>query len=1626
MRTSPRVSVVIPAYNHGAYVGAAIQSVLDQTLPHFELIIIDDGSSDNTEEVVLGFSDDRIRYYSQENRGLSATLNRGVGLARGELFGFLPSDDLYEPEKLARQVALMDAHPEVGLVFTYQTLVDAAGAPLRHGHVEAWFNVPYETKEEIFPALFERNFLAAPSVLIRMACFDRVGGFDESLTCAQDYDVWLRTLKYYDIRLLKAPLIRYRWHGANLTYRPTERTESERAIVLLKAYRDLRIEEVFPSLRRSAPSERPSRYAESLENLAARIEQSGLPGLLPIAGIHRAEAQRWRSQQVGVDLRIDEVAREADDRPSRGSSGKVTVLMEVRSLDTGGLEEVVFNLARSLDRERFNVLIVCVERGGHVARRCREQDIPVEVLGEDRQAEYNELLARHTVDLVCAHYSTFGARLAAKMGIPVVSVIHNLYAWLPDDVFSDLKSHDRYVSRYVAVSEGVARYLAGRFNVSSDRLSVIHNGLDVEALAAGERKPPIHSRKDFGLSEDDYLFLHVAAVTEVKGHNTLIRAMKEIVPKYPQIKVLCVGGVLSQEYSDLIKRRVKAWGLDGHVLFTGFVERITDLYWMADAFVLPSIIEGWSLAVGEAMYFGLPLILTRVGGAATLIEKSDVGALIEPSHDDLLHSRPDEVWQYGLEEDPPNAPQLGEAMIDFYQRRAFWKRAAKKGRAKILKSYTLRIAAGHYEDLFFREVLRAKKEKEQEYWQRLEYARSLDQISRRLKETLELIDPMRRRLDEIGTREAEQAQHLADLEVRQEARLETLASTVTQQLVGLEERHEARLVAIRGKVTHQLADLEALASTLTHQLADLEARQQARLDLMSQHILERLSLKARLKARLTRDLRVLDELLGAIVSRVRAQLAGARQAVKAWLPFGVRHRLLSLYYWIYPRARPITHRRSVTSQGSTPSSREEAYRRRVEGIARQRHEMTTVNEGHRAALDQLLAESRCERIAIYPPTLMWGEHLFQRPQQIFRALARKGVLGFYCSTSPFADGFDGFRKVADHLYLCGDIALLRGLDERAEMILWMTRPDHRWYRELFPGALTVYEMIDELEVFPEYCEGMERDHLLALTEADVVVATARKLQERIRPIREDVLFAPNGVCLEDFQLAPHLEGPPSDMERIVRRGKPIIGYYGALAEWFDYDLANECARVCKDYSFVFLGPDYDGSVRRLQKRGNVFWLGPKKYSALKQYLRYFDVATIPFQVNAITESTSPIKLFEYMAGGKPIVTTALPECRHYRSVLIGHSGDAYIWQLRLALRRRHDPEYLQVLQEEAKENTWEARVEAILTPLLADAEPRRRYRIGRQFLRAVRRQNAPNIGQPMYDTWLDFALSTNIRGETAVEIVRRHTSIPGKRALDIGCAYGGFPVAFARAGAEAVGIDLNPGLLKLAAENVHDMKVPVSLHLKDITDWAHLNDLGTFDIITCNDLIEHVEDVPKTLEHVARLLKPGALLYMQIPNGFSVGQVLRDGHYGLFGITLLSRPDANRYFGESGYNDAYGVGYFHRLDEYVDILAAHRIHLQGDEIANSFEFLTERIDQIRATLESIRSGPSRCLEPESLSAATKQALADAVDGYLVQVSCELAAYDATVDEGLRAQQARSIVKRYDIEFWEVIGVKAKD
>jgi glycosyltransferase involved in cell wall biosynthesis len=174
-----------------------------------------------------------------------------------------------------------------------------------------------------------------------------------------------------------------------------------------------------------------------------------------------------------------------------------------------------------------------------------------------------------------------------------------------------------------------------------------------------------------------------------------------------------------------------------------------------------------------------------------------------------------------------------------------------------------------------------------------------------------------------------------------------------------------------------------------------------------------------------------------------------------------------------------------------------------------------------------------------------------------------------------------------------------------------------------------------------------------------------------------------------------------DVAPFLAAGRPIAGYYGALAEWFDYELLDEAARLCPGWSFLLIGPMYDQSLqgRPMLKRENVRWIGPRDYHLLPGYLSLFDVATIPFRINPITTATSPLKLYEYFAGGKPVVTTPMPECAAFPEVTIARDAKEFARALEAARARGLDGAFRETLRALGRENSWEARVQAVLTAL---------------------------------------------------------------------------------------------------------------------------------------------------------------------------------------------------------------------------------------------------------------------------------------------------------------------------------------
>jgi glycosyltransferase involved in cell wall biosynthesis len=221
MVRNPSVSVVITCYNYGRYLAGCIQSVLEQTLQDYEIIVVNDGSTDETDLVAQQFSGyEKLHYIRQENAGQANAKNTGIKNSRGEYVAFLDADDLWEKDKLEKQMPLFSSD-SVGVVFTLASYIDEKGAPVA---VEPPGGYLSPRRGKVSDFLFLDNFVPFSSSIVRMECLHEFGGFDESLKMGIDWDLWLRISTRYEFDYVDEPLLLYRLgHSGQMSKNAEER-----------------------------------------------------------------------------------------------------------------------------------------------------------------------------------------------------------------------------------------------------------------------------------------------------------------------------------------------------------------------------------------------------------------------------------------------------------------------------------------------------------------------------------------------------------------------------------------------------------------------------------------------------------------------------------------------------------------------------------------------------------------------------------------------------------------------------------------------------------------------------------------------------------------------------------------------------------------------------------------------------------------------------------------------------------------------------------------------------------------------------------------------------------------------------------------------------------------------------------------------------------------------------------------------------------------------------------------------------------------------------------------------------------------------------------------------------------
>lgn len=221
---TPTVSVVMAAKNYAKFLPVAVESVIAQTFADWELVIVDDGSTDATPATVKPFLEDRrVRYVRSDKLGQSRAKNLGIYLSRGDAIAFLDADDAWKPTKLEKQLALL--RDDVGVVFCGRELIDESGALLAQQPVA---NPP---TGRVADTIFVQNFVCFSSAMVRRQVFEHVGRFDPLWDLAIDFDLWLRVAKRYSFDYVPEPLVLYRTGHGNLSQKLSDRVATAFSIM---------------------------------------------------------------------------------------------------------------------------------------------------------------------------------------------------------------------------------------------------------------------------------------------------------------------------------------------------------------------------------------------------------------------------------------------------------------------------------------------------------------------------------------------------------------------------------------------------------------------------------------------------------------------------------------------------------------------------------------------------------------------------------------------------------------------------------------------------------------------------------------------------------------------------------------------------------------------------------------------------------------------------------------------------------------------------------------------------------------------------------------------------------------------------------------------------------------------------------------------------------------------------------------------------------------------------------------------------------------------------------------------------------------------------------------------------
>lgn len=697
---TPLVSVIVPCFNGEAYLRDAIDSALGQTEVVLEIVVVDDGSTDGSAQILASYGN-RIRAIRQPNSGVARARNAGIAASRGAFIAFLDCDDVWLPQKLARQIELFGRDPELGLVYSDCQIFSDAGVLVASKRA-----VRAPAEGHVLQALFRDNFITTSSTVVRRDCLDRVGVFREAGGYAEDYDLWLRLAERYRFGYVDAVAVCYRIRPGQLSDNVEQRYLDD--IALLKEW----VERV-PGWSQKTPVVR-RRFGALYFRLGRRCLKAGAPAkarlyLMHGLGYRPIDARTWLFVLLALlpaaAVRHLQALRSVVSGRDR-ADGPISVVMVSSGFypKVGGTERQAELLARALQRLGVAVEVVALRFRPDLARVETLSGLRVVRISYPRVRLVAPLVAmlklalylvrfRCRYDVVHVHmvgYLAFVATLTARLlRKPIVLKFavrppsEQASFDFPQAVRSwpflerILTGGVRRADRFIAIS-AMIREMACEGGVPAERIVSIPNAVDLELYrpAAGLERERL--RRALGLRAGRVVVFS-GRIVRRKGVGDLLQAWANVAARHPDATLYLIGAGRDQDEMRACADRA---GVSGSVEFRGVVENVSDWLRAADLFVLPSHFEGMPNALLEAMACGLPSVATRVSGIVDLLEHGRNGLIVEPGQ----------------------PKQIADAVNQLLEDRDLGDRIGAEARRSVERGYSTDSIARRYLDLY-RELL---------------------------------------------------------------------------------------------------------------------------------------------------------------------------------------------------------------------------------------------------------------------------------------------------------------------------------------------------------------------------------------------------------------------------------------------------------------------------------------------------------------------------------------------------------------------------------------------------------------------------------------------------------------------------------------------------------------------------------------------------------------------------------------------------------------------------------------------------------------------------------------------------------------------------------------------------------